>query len=164
MDPFNNMPTQQQPQQEEMSWWFKWLIKGSSVILGFLALVLGIVTTISFSASCLIAGILLICGSVLVLAFEVPMCCSFIEFIRPLSQFSEGRPHWQKCAIYMIAPIVTILLCQGASSIFGALFLFGVAGLYFMLTVGKKAPLEEMRSRAYTDSKANLTTNDQLPK
>lgn len=59
MDPFNNMPTQQQPQQDEMSWWFKWLIKGSSVVLGFLALVLGIVTTISLSASCMIAGILL---------------------------------------------------------------------------------------------------------
>lgn len=60
MDPFNNMPTQQsQPQQDEMSWWFKWLIKGSSVILGILGLVLGIVTTISLSAFCMLAGIIL---------------------------------------------------------------------------------------------------------
>ncbi|CAF0786486.1 unnamed protein product [Brachionus calyciflorus] len=167
MDPFSNISTpqpQQQSQQDDMVWWFKWLIKGSAVVLGFLALVLGIVTTISLSASCMIAGIILIFGAVLVLAFEVPMCCSFIEFIRPLSQFSEGRPHWVKCGIYMVSPIVTFILCQGAASILGALCLFGVAALYFMLTVGKKAPLEEMRSRAFTDSKANLTTNDQLPK
>ena len=61
MDPFSNISAQQQqqPQQDGMVWWFKWLIKGSSVVLGVLALVLGIVTTISLSASCLIGGIVL---------------------------------------------------------------------------------------------------------
>ena len=168
MDPFAGTNTQyttnvQPTPQDDMVWWLKWLIKGASVFLGFMAVVLGIVTTISISLKCMIAGIILIFGGVLVLALEVPICCSFIEFIRPLTKFSEGRPHWQKCGIYMVCPIIVIILCPGAASIIGSLCIFGVAGLYFMLTVGKKAPVEIMRTRATTgDSKANLTTDQQI--
>ena len=61
MDPFGAQGSDQaqsQP-QDGMSWWFKWLIKGAAVLLGFLALVLGIVTTISLSAYCMIGGLVL---------------------------------------------------------------------------------------------------------
>ena len=52
MDPFANNQDQQQLNQQPqaadgMTWWFKWLIKGAAVILGFIALILGVVTAIS---------------------------------------------------------------------------------------------------------------------
>lgn len=55
-------------------------------------------------------------------------------------------------------------MCPSVAAILGSLCIFGVAALYFMLTVGKKAPLEEMRNRA-SESKADLTSNEQqLPR
>lgn len=84
------------------AWWFKWLIKSAAVVLGVIAFVLGLVTAISFSAFCILAGVILMGSAVLVLALEVPICFSFVEFLRPVTAFSEGRPHWQKTAIYMM--------------------------------------------------------------
>ena len=37
---------QQQTSSDGMSWWFKYLIKGASVVLGFIAFILGVVTVI----------------------------------------------------------------------------------------------------------------------
>lgn len=167
MDPFAagaQFAQSQPPSPDGMSWWFKYLIKGAAVVLGFIAFILGFVTAISISPLCIIAGIILICSSTLVLALEVPICCSFIQFMQPITKFSEGRPHWQKVAIYMIPPIIVIAMCPSVGAILGSLCIFGVAALYFMLTVGKKAPLDEMRTRA-SESKADLTTNEQpLPR
>lgn len=62
MDPFaSGTPSNpsQEPAQDGMVWWFKWLIKGASVVLGFLAVVLGIVTALSISLKCIIGGIIL---------------------------------------------------------------------------------------------------------
>jgi hypothetical protein len=61
MDQFSNLESQQSNQQpaDGMSWWFKWLIKGAAVVLGFIALILGIVTAISISFYCMISGLLL---------------------------------------------------------------------------------------------------------
>jgi Flp pilus assembly protein TadB len=63
MDPFadgsNNSQNFQQNPQDGMAWWLKYLIKGAAVFLGFMALILGVVTAISISFSCIIGGILL---------------------------------------------------------------------------------------------------------
>ena len=42
-----------------MTWWFRWLIKIVSVVLGLLGFILGLIVAISFSAKCMVAGIIL---------------------------------------------------------------------------------------------------------
>jgi len=138
------------------------LVKGGAVFLGVLAAIMGFLTAVSLSAFCIVGGVFLIAAAVIVLALEVPICFSMVQFLQPVTRFSEGRPHWQKVALYMILPIIAMALCQSVTSVFGSLCIFGVAALYFMLTVGKKAPLEDMRNRA-SDSKSNLT-NEQQPR
>ena len=131
MDKFTSIATSQptsmgpaQPQGDEMSWWFKWLIKIVAVVFGVIGLALGFMTAISLSGSCILAGVILwyrtfsflfffnmkfhyflkflSVSSALVLAFEVPICCSFIQFIEPLARFTESRPHWQKVVLYIM--------------------------------------------------------------
>jgi hypothetical protein len=77
-------------------------------------MVLGLWAMISFSATCLAAGLLqmyvaclsdfiLIHSSVigfLVVALEAPFCCMWFDFIERIGQFSENRPLWQKAALY----------------------------------------------------------------
>jgi hypothetical protein len=57
MDPF--AAAAQAQANDGTSWWFKWLIKGAAVLMGFIAIILGIVTAISFSGSCMAAGLIL---------------------------------------------------------------------------------------------------------
>ena len=61
MDPFaaGQVYEQQNPSADGEAWWFKWLIKSAAVILGFLAFVLGLVTAISISPFCMLAGVIL---------------------------------------------------------------------------------------------------------
>lgn len=60
MDPFaNGQVYEQQNNQSGESWWFKWLIKSAAVILGFIAFLLGLVTAISISLYCILAGFIL---------------------------------------------------------------------------------------------------------
>jgi len=168
MDPFATgaVYEQQNPSNDGQAWWFKWLIKSAAVVLGFIAFILGLVTAISLTFRCIIGGAILMASAIIVLALEVPICFSFVEFLRPITAFSENRPHWQKTAIYMAPPILVITLCQGVSAILGSLCIFGVAALYFMLTIGKKASIDEMRTRAgvTSESKHDLTNaNEQIP-
>lgn len=63
-NPFTNIENQnavgnQSSAADGVSWWFKWLIKIISVVLGLLGLILGILTAISTSLKCIIAGIIL---------------------------------------------------------------------------------------------------------
>jgi hypothetical protein len=62
-NPFGNTASQsttaQAPAGDGISWWFKWLIKIVSVVLGVLGLVLGILTAISIEFKCIIAGVIL---------------------------------------------------------------------------------------------------------
>jgi hypothetical protein len=61
MDPYADGANQnfQANQQDGVAWWLKYLIKGAAVFLGLMASVLGVVTAISISLSCIIGGILL---------------------------------------------------------------------------------------------------------
>ena len=63
-NPFSNAASQSTTAEtpsggDGVSWWFKWLIKIVSVVLGVLGLVLGILTAVSTSLKCIIAGIIL---------------------------------------------------------------------------------------------------------
>ena len=45
------------------------------------------------SSNCRIAG-------VIVLIFEVPICCTFIEITKPIAAFAERRTFFQKAIIF----------------------------------------------------------------
>lgn len=63
MDPFATVNLEQQQQQGQptdgMSFWFKWLIKGSAVVLGLIAILMGVVTAFSIHFTCILAGVVL---------------------------------------------------------------------------------------------------------
>lgn len=80
----------------------QWSIKIGTVVLGLAAILLGILTCISIEIKCIFAGILLILGGFVVVAFEAPIMCSFVKCIEPVSAFSNRRAPWQKFIIYVM--------------------------------------------------------------
>ncbi len=44
---------------------------------------------------------------VVAVAFEAPFLCVFIEPVARFASFSEGRPYWQKAALYGLSVVTT---------------------------------------------------------
>ena len=38
-----------------------------------------------------------------VLVFEAPICCTFVEVTRPIAAFAERRTYFQKAIIYVVS-------------------------------------------------------------
>ncbi|CAF0786501.1 unnamed protein product [Brachionus calyciflorus] len=111
----------------------KWFFKTVNVILGLNAIWLGILTIIDTSLRCILAGIFLSFSGVMVLVFELPILCNFLELMKPLTQFSQSWSSVHKLIFYLVPPIIVIAACQSISAIVGSICLFGVAAIYLYL-------------------------------
>jgi len=129
----------QQPQPEGTTFGFRWLVRVVAVVTGILAMICGIFGALSFSPTCIIAGIIMIFLGFALIMFEVPICCQFVQYTQPVAQFSEQRPPWQKAALYSVPPVVPLILCQSVTIILGFICILVNGAIQFMLAVGKKS-------------------------
>ena len=82
------------------------------------AMICGLFGALGLSASCLIAGVMMMyvylffetirqfiffsfLGFALIM-FEVPICCQFVQYTQPVAAFSQQRPPWQKAILYTL--------------------------------------------------------------
>ena len=65
------------------------------------AIFFGVWCCISLSPLCIVAGIWQILAGFLVIVIEAPFCCMFLDFVQKFSGMVEGRPVWQKAALYL---------------------------------------------------------------
>ena len=71
------------------------------MLLFSVAIIFGLMAAISFSPMCIVAGIWQICAGFLLILIEAPFCCMFLDFVQQFSSMVEGRPVWQKAALYL---------------------------------------------------------------
>lgn len=155
----------QQPQGEQISWWFKILVKAVGTIGGIVCMATGVVTSVSFSAICILAGVLQIFIGFVAVIFEAPCCCQFVDFADKIGKFSENRPVWQKAVTYCILGLIPVITCFGMSTVFGSGLVFATGVLYGIVAIGKKADRTEMLANATkaddVELKATLIDNEQ---
>ena len=82
-------------------WWLKYAGKAAGILGGGVAIFFGVWTCIGFSAICIVAGIWQMIAGFLVIVIEAPFCCMFLDFVQQFSGMIEGRPVWQKAALYL---------------------------------------------------------------
>jgi hypothetical protein len=70
--------------------------------LSAVAIFFGIWTCLSISPLCIVAGIWQILAGFFVIVVEAPFCCMFLDFVQQFSGMIEGRPIWQKAALYLV--------------------------------------------------------------
>lgn len=155
----------QQPQGEEVSWWFKILARAVGTIGGLVAMATGVVTCISITPICILAGVLQIFVGFVAVIFEAPCCCQFVDFADKIGKFSEKRPYWQKSVTYCMLGLVPIIACFGMSTVFGSGLVFAAGVVYGLMAIGKKANRQEMLTKATrsddVELKATLIDNEQ---
>ncbi|XP_045510926.1 calcium channel flower isoform X1 [Colias croceus] len=162
-------------QKDDVPWTLRYAGRGLGTIGSFIAIVLGLINCtgiIVLQVTCLIAGIWQMLAGFIVIVCEAPCCCFFIDYVQVLSDKMEGRPYWNKAALYIGLSLPPFFLCfLSLSTWFGSGIIFATGIVYGMMALGKKASIEEMRTSAATleaggfqpttAPRANLVTNEQ---
>ncbi|XP_033725169.1 calcium channel flower homolog [Pecten maximus] len=163
MQPNTQQPPPPPPNNDQATWWFRILVKSIGTIGGLIAMITGIVTCISLSATCIVSGVLQMLVGFIVVLFEAPCCCQFIEFADKVGKFSDNRAPWQKAVIYCGLSLIPVLMCFGMSTVFGSALVFVCGVLYGMVFLGKKADRDSMKAKARGDDvemQATLMDNE----
>ena len=68
-----------------------------AIIFGFLAFL-----PFTTHPLCIVAGIWQILAGCVVILVEAPFMCMFLDFVQSFSRAVDGRPVWQKAALYLV--------------------------------------------------------------
>lgn len=144
---------------DESPFWLKFLVRFLGSVGSLVALGLGAWACVTVYPKCLLAGILQMLIAVLVALIEAPCFCMFLDFAQAPSNYFDRKAYWHRGLLYVVLAIMPIAICPGISTFFGSGLIFITGSLYGILSLGKKAPHDEMKYRA--SSSANLIGNNE---
>ncbi|XP_046736723.1 calcium channel flower isoform X1 [Diprion similis] len=155
-------PGQDPVTKDEVPWWMKYAGRGVGTIGGFFAILLGAwgcVGIITGSVSALIAGMWQMVAGFLVIIIEAPCCCLFIDFVQNLSDWVDRKPYWQRAAVYCLIALPAVILDAGLGTIFGSGLIFATGIIYGLMSLGKKASVDDMRMAAAVETQVTPGSN-----
>ncbi|KOX80744.1 Calcium channel flower [Melipona quadrifasciata] len=144
-------PGQDPVAKDDVPWWMKYAGRGLGTVGSMIAIFLGgwnCLSILGASVDCLISGMWQMVAGFIVATIEAPCCCLCIDYVQNFSDWVEKRPYWNRAAGYCIIAIPSVLLCFGLNSLFGSGLIFATGVIYGLMSLGRKAPLHEMRSAA----------------
>lgn len=144
-------PGQDVVPKDDVPWWMKYSGRGLGTVGGAFAILFGVYNClgiITAQVGCLVGGLWQMVAGFLVVVCEAPCCCMFVDFVQQLSDWFDRRPYWNKAAVYIVMSIPPFILCFGLATLFGSGLIFATGIIYGMMSLGKKASAEEMRSSA----------------
>uniref|UniRef100_A0A1L8DEZ4 Calcium channel flower n=1 Tax=Nyssomyia neivai TaxID=330878 RepID=A0A1L8DEZ4_9DIPT len=144
-------PGQDAVPKDDVPWYLKYGGRVLGIVAAFFAILFGLYNCLSIllvDIGCLVSGILQICAGMLVMVIEAPCCCMFIDFVQKIADLADSKPYYYRAAVYCVIAIPPIALCPGLGSLFGCGLIFGTGVIYGMMSLGKKASLQEMRNAA----------------
>ncbi|ESN97230.1 hypothetical protein HELRODRAFT_193312 [Helobdella robusta] len=125
-------------EERNAAWYVKLGAKILAIIGGLGAVIVGVITLISFSLSCIIAGILMILSGIFVLIIEMQTFCSAFSVFAVIIKMAEKITYLPKAIIYIAAAILPLCLCFSISAVITGLLLIGAALLNVYMMVGQK--------------------------
>nr|XP_022919035.1 calcium channel flower isoform X2 [Onthophagus taurus]XP_022919036.1 calcium channel flower isoform X2 [Onthophagus taurus] len=156
-------PGQDPNAKDDVPWYLRYAGRGVGTVGGIIAIILGLVETLSvitMNISCLIGGILQVLAGFTLICFEAPCCCMFLDYVQNVSEWIDNRPYWNKAIIYVCISIPPVIFCTGLSSIFGGGLIFLTGVIYGMMALGKKGSRQDMAAMASPQSPSTVTTGD----
>ncbi|XP_069465457.1 calcium channel flower homolog [Ambystoma mexicanum] len=126
------------PQDEGMTWWYRWLCRTAGVVGGISCAVAGLWNCITINPLNIAAGVWMMLAAFVLFLCEAPFCCQFIEFANTVSAKADKLRPWQKALFYCGLAIVPILLKFSITTFFGNAIAFATGVLYGLSALGKK--------------------------
>lgn len=150
-----------QTNQNQTSWIFTTLARGVATLAGIIAVLSGIMDIITLQFT---VGVLLILEGFVVTLIESPCCFVYLNFADIPSKFFDSKPHWYRAVLYLVFGLLPVFSYSILSAVFSSALFVAASGAYLVLSLGKKASLEEMRAKASISENpsAILVNNEQL--
>ena len=137
--PISSKPPAAAASPDPPSWWFDRWKAPLAALFAIGTIICGIVTLVSFSPTCWVAGLLQLIAGLIVLAMEAPAMMSCCQCVLPVSQFLDKWPRLLRSALYVLLAIAPCFLaCWGAFFVLGFLSSVASALVYAMAFVGPK--------------------------
>ncbi|XP_075250725.1 calcium channel flower-like [Convolutriloba macropyga] len=143
----NQKPAEQSA--NEVTWGFKILGRVIGTLAAAAMIILGLMTMIGFSGSCLLSGVLMMIFGGLVIMIEAPIFCQYFQWAEKVTQFVDNRPYFLRAGLYLILSIVPFAICRSVSSFFGCGALFVAGTFYGVIAVGKKGDAVKAATAAH---------------
>ncbi|XP_050529219.1 calcium channel flower [Daktulosphaira vitifoliae] len=146
-------PSDEGENKDEVPWHLRYGSRSLGTFGGIVNLLTGLwnaIGIIFLNTNCLFGGILQLVLGFLMIALEAPCLCVFVDYMQQVSEVAEQKPYWTKAIFYVVASIVPLLICFGPSTFIASALVFGTGLLYGLMSIGKKAPADQMKSTAAT--------------
>jgi len=156
-------------EEDQGPWYVKYGIRALGTFAGGLCVFLGAFSVLFnvFSPTCILFSIWQMLVGFVVVTIEAPFCCAFVDNVQIFARKIEERPLFVKAAVYVLAPLPTIIFCFGFYSFLGGGAVVGAGVVYAMIALGKKS-LErrngEKRSNHGTRSRSRRINHDWIYK
>jgi len=148
-----DLPVENVKEDDGVTWWCKILVKVVGVVAAIISVVAAVPNLINIiNPLCIISACLMILNGALLLLFEAPVCCSFVESAKKVGAWIEKRRYWHKGIIYIILAALPIIPYRNLTIIFGCVPVFATGTFYGMLSLGKKADRNEMMTNAESNN------------
>ncbi|MGH0169910.1 UNVERIFIED_CONTAM: hypothetical protein FKN15_058037 [Acipenser sinensis] len=126
------------PNDDGMSWWYKWLCKIAGVLGGISCAIAGIWNCVTINPLNIAAGVWMVLNAFVLFLCEVPFCCQFIEFANAVAARADKLRPWQKAFFYCGMAIFPVFLSISFTTLFGNAIAFATGVLYGLASLGKK--------------------------
>ncbi|KAH8380320.1 hypothetical protein KR009_009936, partial [Drosophila setifemur] len=160
-------PNQQEPIGPEQPWYLKYGSRLLGIVAAFFAILFGlwnVLSIITLSVTCLVAGIIQMVAGFVVMVLEAPCLFVCIDKVNVIVDQVDTKPLYLRAVLYCSLAIPPIFMCFGLASLFGSGLIFATGVAYGMMALGTKASSEDMRAAAqqtYGVGNATAqTTND----
>jgi len=119
------------------------------------------------SPTCIFAAALLMIEGLTMALLEAPCFCTFLDFAYMPSSYLDAKPHWIKAVLYLLFAIIPLSFCIGFTTLLACSLILVSCGLYLVMALGRKAPVDQMKMSANNISEkpnAVLVNNEEIPK
>lgn len=131
-------PTKSAPDDDGMTWWYRWLCKIAGVLGGISCAVSGVWNCVTVNPLNIAAGVWMVLNAFVLFLCEVPFCCQFIEFANAVAARADKLKPWQKAFFYCGMALFPVFLSFSFTTLFGNAIAFATGVLYGLASLGKK--------------------------
>ncbi|XP_060613745.2 calcium channel flower homolog [Anolis sagrei] len=129
---------QEAPDEDGMTWWYKWLCRLAGVIGGISCAFSGLWMCVTIHPLNVAAGVWMMLNAFVLILCEAPFCCQFVEFANVISARADRLRPWQKAAFYCGMALFPVILSLTLTTLIGNAIAFATGVLYGLSALGKK--------------------------
>lgn len=89
-------------------------------------------------------------AAAIILAIEGSTAVKFLSFAQPIGAFFQGKPVFVRALLYGMLTVIPMIFSPSLLGWLGFIISLAITGIYFVIIVGKKGTIDDMKTAAGT--------------